>query len=140
MEIAPGLCVDERDFRIAFIRSSGPGGQNVNKVATAAQVRFETRRCAWLSDESRGRLARIAGSRMTADGVIVITARRFRTQQRNRQDAMERIAVILRAALVKPKRRRKTTPGAAVCERRIEQKKRLGIKKSLRGKSKIIDD
>ncbi|MGA8401722.1 MAG: alternative ribosome rescue aminoacyl-tRNA hydrolase ArfB, partial [Stellaceae bacterium] len=107
------LALDERDVSETFIRSSGPGGQNVNKVASAAQLRFDLRGSPSLPEPVKARLARLAGSRLTEDGVIVITARRFRSQERNREDARERLVALIRRAAEPPKPRRKTRPSAA---------------------------
>jgi ribosome-associated protein len=118
---------DELDF--SFIRASGPGGQNVNKVATAVQMRFDARRSKSLSDGVSIRLQRIAGSKLTQDGVIVITANRFRTQERNRADALERLAEMIRAAEPAPVKRRATKPTYASKLRRLEGKtRRSGVK------------
>src|SRR5580700_1499900 len=107
------LALDERDISETFIRASGPGGQNVNKVASAAQLRFDLRGSVSLPEPIKARLARLAGSRLTEDGVIVITARRFRSQERNRADARDRLIALIRRAAEPPRPRRKTRPGTA---------------------------
>jgi ribosome-associated protein len=121
---------DEIDER--FIRASGPGGQNVNKLSTAVQLRFDVRRSPSLRDDVRARLERLAGSRLTRDGVLVITAQRHRTQERNRQDARDRLIELIRRAAVAPIPRRPTKPTKGARERRLESKKRRGSIKGLR--------
>ncbi|WP_323992738.1 alternative ribosome rescue aminoacyl-tRNA hydrolase ArfB [Nguyenibacter sp. L1] len=129
--ILPGLTLPDSEVTVSYILASGPGGQNVNKVATAAQLRFDAARSAALPERVRTRLLELAGSRATQDGVIVITARRFRTQLRNRQDAIERLAELIRQAAHRPAFRVATRPGRAARERRLQGKAhRAGIKRT----------
>jgi len=134
IQVTPSVVIPESEISERFVRASGPGGQNVNKVATAVELRFDPSQSAALPSEARERLRVLAGSRMTADGVLVIDARRHRTQGQNREDARERLAELIRLALVKPRRRRKTTPGKAAVERRIDSKKRRSDTKRARGR------
>jgi ribosome-associated protein len=133
IRITATIAIDEREIAESFIRSSGPGGQNVNKLATAVQLRFDVRHSRSLPDEVRARLEKLAGRRLTRDGVLVITAERHRTQERNRQDARERLVALIRQAAIRPKLRRATKPTAGSRERRIQTKKRRSRIKRLRG-------
>lgn len=131
LEITPSFFIDERELHFDFIRAAGPGGQNVNKVATAVQMRFDISNSALASD-LKGRLIRLAGNRVTADGVLLIEAKHFRTQEQNREDALRRFIELIRKALVKPKPRKKTKPSAASKEKRLKSKKVKGEVKRLR--------
>jgi ribosome-associated protein len=135
IRITDHISIDEREIEESFVRASGPGGQNVNKLATAVQLRFDARRSPSLPEGLRTRLERLAGTRMTRDGVLVIIAQRHRTQARNREDALDRLVDLLRRAAVAPRPRRPTRPSAAARERRIEAKKhRGGVKRQRRAK------
>ena len=127
-----GPAIPENELSISFVRSSGPGGQNVNKVATAAQLRFDVRNSPYLAEEVKERLARLAGSRMTQEGILVIEAKRFRTQEQNRADALERLAGLLERAAHRPRVRHATRPSLAARVRRVEAKKIRGAVKKQR--------
>jgi ribosome-associated protein len=133
IRVTAQINLDEREIAEEFVRASGPGGQNVNKLSTAVQLRFDVRRSPSLPAAVRERLERLAGSRLTRDGVLVIIAQRHRTQARNRQDARDRLIDLIRRAAVAPVKRRPTRPTKASRERRIEGKKRRAGIKRLRG-------
>lgn len=129
--ITTSIQIDERELQIDFVRASGPGGQNVNKVATAAQLRFDVKGSS-LPEEVKVRLSQLAGSRMTTDGELLIEARCYRTQEQNREDAIRRFVELVRKALVRPKARKKTKPTPASREERLKEKKRRGEIKKMR--------
>jgi ribosome-associated protein len=129
--VSDDISINDNEVEERFVRSSGPGGQNVNKVATAVELRFNVFKSS-LPDDVKLRLMMLAGSRLSDDGVLVIDSRSFRTQPQNRQAARERLVDLIRRALVKPKTRRKTKPSKAAKQRRLESKKRRSEVKSLR--------
>jgi ribosome-associated protein len=130
--ITPDIKISENEIKFRFIRASGPGGQNVNKVSTAVQLRFDVKNSPSLFDQVRYRLTRLAGRRITEDGILVIEAKRFRKQERNRQDAVDRLIKLIQKASEKPKPRIKTKPSPASRERLLAAKKRRSRIKRMR--------
>jgi ribosome-associated protein len=135
IQVTHSIAIDEAELQESFIRASGPGGQNVNKVESAVQLRFDVRQSPSLPEDVKVRLERLAGRRLTNDGVLIITAQRFRTQERNREDALARLVELVRQATERPKPRRPTRPTLASKRRRLEAKgRRSDIKKGRSGK------
>jgi len=132
------IAIDESEFEFEFVLASGPGGQNVNKVSTAVRLKFDVRRSPSIPDSVRPRLERLCGRRLTQDGVLVIAAQRFRSQIRNREDAVERVVALVRAAATPPKPRRPTKPTRASRRERLESKARRAAVK--RGRASVGED
>ena len=140
IHITPAISIDESEFRETFVRASGPGGQNVNKVATTVQLRFDVTNSPSLYGEVKERLISLAGNRVTETGILIIEAGRFRTQARNREDAIERLVELIRRAALRPKTRRKTKPTLASKLRRLESKRRSAEIKRTRGPVRPSDE
>lgn len=137
--VTPRISLDERELSFSFIRASGPGGQNVNKVSSAVQLRFDVRNSASLPEGVKARLSVLAGRRLTQDGVLVLTAQQHRSQERNREDAIARLADLIRQAAIVPKARRATRPTLGSKQRRVEGKVRRGAIKGLRQGKPSLD-
>jgi ribosome-associated protein len=135
MRVTRSIVIDETELVERFIHASGPGGQNVNKVATAVELRFDVRHSRGLSDSVRARLVALAGKKLSGDGILIIAAQRFRSQARNRDDARQRLAALIREAATPPKVRRATRPTRAAKRRRLEDKKHHGARKRERSGS-----
>ncbi len=140
IRITDNFSIGEEELEFKFIRSGGPGGQNVNKVSTAVQLRFDTWNSMYLPDDIRLRLFRIAGKKISKDGVVTITASRFRTQEKNRKDAVERFVLLLQKAAQRPKPRKKTKPTAQSKKRRLETKRKASAKKERRRPVSVRED
>jgi len=139
LTITPDLSIDEGELRETFVRASGPGGQNVNKLSTAVELRFDVRGSPSLPDDVSIRLQKLAGRRLTKDGVLVIEAQTHRTQERNRADALARLVALIRQAAIAPKPRKKTKPSRAAKAERVEHKVRRGKIKRLRSSKPAFD-
>ena len=139
LRVTDTVTIDEKDLDERFVRASGPGGQNVNKVSTAVELRFNVTAAA-LPEDVKQRLRTLAGSKVTADGLVVIDSREYRLQSRNREAARARLAALIRQALVKPRTRRPSKPKAGARERRLTEKKRRGDIKAARGRTRHHDD
>jgi ribosome-associated protein len=137
--VTASIAIDERDLEERFVRASGPGGQNVNKVSTAVELRFDMNGFTVLDDDVRARLVRLAGRRLSLEGVIVLRAESFRTQERNRADALARLVEMITRAAHRPKPRRATKPSKAAKARRVDEKTQRGKTKSLRGRPRHED-
>ncbi|HTD31751.1 MAG TPA: alternative ribosome rescue aminoacyl-tRNA hydrolase ArfB [Steroidobacteraceae bacterium] len=134
LSVTPGVEIPDSDVALSFVRSSGPGGQNVNKVASAVQLRFDLQRSTALAPEVKARLRALSGRRLTSEGAILIIARNHRTQESNRREAEARLTDLIKRALIPPKPRKATKPTRAARERRLEQKTQRRRTKRLRGK------
>ncbi len=137
IEITPAIKIGEQEIQLDFIRSAGPGGQNVNKVSTAAQLRFNVYASSSLPEEVKQRLVKLAGRRMNSEGILIIEARQYRTQEQNRQAAVQRLVRLIQQAAEPPKPRHKTKPTQASIQRRLEAKRRRSEIKRMRHESRI---
>jgi ribosome-associated protein len=140
IEVTDSISLHKNEIQLDFIRASGPGGQNINKVSSAVQLHFDAANSAALSEEIRDRLKQIAGHRMTADGILIIKAQRYRTQDRNREDAMERLVTLIRQAAEKPRQRRKTKPSPVAKQKRLAAKRQRGETKRRRRSVRIATE
>ncbi len=140
ISITKNIAIDEAEIQLTFFRASGPGGQNVNKVATAVRLWFDVKHSPSLPDDVRQRLRAIAGKRLTENGVLIIEAQRFRTQEKNRQDALKRLVELIQQAAHKPKARRKTKPSRSAKERRLTAKRRRSETKRRRQDKSHFDE
>lgn len=129
IEVTPTICIHDAELQFSFIASPGPGGQNVNKVATAVQLRFDAKNSPSLNEDVRMRLMVLAGNKMTTQGELIIKASRHRTQERNKQDALSRLIDLIKLAATPPRKRKKTKPTRASKERRLSKKKQHAAKK-----------
>lgn len=132
LSITPSISIEDSELHETFVRASGPGGQNVNKVATAVQLRFDVRNSPSLPTTVRERLLQLAANRINAESILLIEAKRFRTQEQNREDARNRLAALIQKALTPPKPRKATRPSRAAKQRRVDEKRKRGQTKSLR--------
>ena len=141
IQVTDSISLHENEIQLDFIRASGPGGQNINKVSSAVQLRFDAAKSSALSEEVRNRLKQISGHRMTADGILIIKAQRYRTQDRNREDAIDRLVALIRQAAEKPRPRRPTNPSRAAKQKRLASKRHRGeIKRHRRSVGSATED
>ena len=140
IKITPTISINNSEIREDFVRASGPGGQNVNKVATAVKLYFDVMNSPGLPNDVRERLVNLAGKRMNSQGILIIDARQFRSQEKNRRDALDRLKALIRKAAEKPLFRRKTKPGIASKQKRMENKRRRSMTKRMRGNVSKFDE